>query len=206
MKYIIFDFNGTIVNDVILGLECTNKCIDDYLNRKHLSLEEYLDNFSFPVKSYYEKVGFDFNILSWHEVGKRWMDYYQTGFDKCKLYEGIEELLYKNHLKGNKNIVLSASKIELLNKQLQKLNIFDYFDDILGIDNIYATSKIPLGLKFIKDKNPSDCLLIGDTLHDRDVALAMGIECFLIAKGHQSKKVLATSDLKIYDDIRELKI
>ena len=54
MKYLIFDFNGTILNDTGLGLECINRCIDDFLDRDHLSLEEYRNIFTFPVKHYYE--------------------------------------------------------------------------------------------------------------------------------------------------------
>ena len=134
------------------------------------------------------------------------MDYYETGFDKCQLYDGIKEILIKNHLLGNKNIVLSASKLDMLKGQLDKLDILDMFDEVLGIDNIYATSKLPIGLEFIKDKNPKDCLMIGDTLHDGEVARAMGVECVLVANGHQSKDVLCQSGLRVYDDIREVKL
>lgn len=204
MKYLIFDFNGTILNDTGLGLECINRCIDDFLDRDHLSLEEYRNIFTFPVKHYYEVVGFDFDVLSWEKVGRKWMDYYEAGFDKCQLYDGIKEILIKNHLLGNKNIVLSASKLDMLKGQLDKLGIIDMFDEVLGIDNIYATSKLPIGLEFIKDKNPKDCLMIGDTLHDGEVARAMGVECVLVARGHQSKDVLCQSGLRVYDDIREV--
>lgn len=204
MKYTIFDFNGTILDDTALGLECINKCIDDYLDREHLSLEEYREIFTFPVKHYYEIVGFDFNVLNWEEVGQRWMDYYVAGFDKCTLFDGVKDLLERNISLGNKNIVLSASKIDMLKSQLKDLGIVEMFDEILGIDNIYATSKLPIGLNFIKDKDPNDCMMIGDTLHDAYVAEKMNIECVLVANGHQSKRVLKQSGLKIYDDIREV--
>ena len=92
----------------------------------------------------------------------------------------------------------------MLKGQLDKLDILDMFDEVLGIDNIYATSKLPIGLEFIKDKDPNECLMIGDTLHDGEVARAMGVECVLVANGHQSKDVLCQSGLMVYDDIREV--
>lgn len=46
--------------------------------------------------------------------------------------------------------------------------------------------------------------MIGDTLHDGEVARAMGVECVLVARGHQSKDVLCQSGLMVYDDIREV--
>lgn len=38
--------------------------------------------------------------------------------------------------------------------------------------------------------NSKSILLIGDTVHDYEVAKELGCECVLIASGHQSKKEL----------------
>jgi len=206
MKYIIFDFNGTVVDDIGISLNAINHTVKKYLNRKEVSLEEYRDVFTFPVKKYYERVGFDFNILSWEEVGQTWMDYYLKHQYDAPLHEGVKELLIKAKQKGYTNVVLSASKLDQLKKQLKDLGVYDYFDIVLGIDNIYATSKLPLALDFIKDKNPTDCLFIGDSGHDKEVADAMGVRCLLIAKGHESKERLLKLTDEVYDDIREVQI
>ena len=206
MQYVIFDFNGTILNDVDISVECLNKTIEKYLLREPISIEEYKDIFTFPVKKYYETVGFDFNQLDWYEVGEYWMNLYLDNCQKCKLNDGIVDLLKRNRESNIKNIVLSASRVDILKGQLSDLGIIDYFDEVLGIDNIYATSKLPIGLKFIEDKNKDECVMIGDTLHDLEVANSMGIKCLLVSVGHQSREVLLQESDNVYDDIRSIVI
>ena len=204
MKYVIYDFNGTVVDDVDISIECLNKCIEKYLDREPIEREEYLHIFTFPVKEYYEKAGFDFNILNWEEVGQYWMDYYVANRKRCNVHEGVVEFLKQNREAGNKNVLLSASKIDNLKEQIKELGVIEYFDEVLGIDNIYASSKIPIALEFIKDKNKEDCVMIGDSLHDLEVSRQMGIRGVLVAKGHQAKEKLLKECDEVYDDIREV--
>lgn len=206
MQYVIFDFNGTILNDVDVSLDCLNKTIQKYLLRDFITVEDYKRIFTFPVKKYYEAVGFDFDQLDWYEVGQYWMDLYLHNYFKCKLNDGVADLLADNKNKGIKNVVLSASRVDILKKQLTDLGIIDYFDEILGIDNIYATSKLPIGLNFIEDKNRSECVMIGDTLHDLEVAKSMGVRCMLVSCGHQDKEILLENHDEVYDDIRSIRI
>lgn len=207
MKYLIFDFNGTVLDDMDVCLEAENRTIEHYgLERKPLTREEYLDIFTFPVKDYYEAVGFDWNKFSYEEVGAYWFSWYRKLKDKYKVFDGVIELCEKNRQAGNRNILLSASsRIELL-KQLDELEIAQYFDEVLGIDNIYAGSKLDVALNWMKDKKAEECLMIGDTLHDLEVAKEMGIRCVLVAKGHQPKEKLMKYCDEVYDDIREVDI
>ncbi len=206
MQYVIFDFNGTILNDVEVSVACLNKTIEKYLLRDFISIDEYKRIFTFPVKKYYEAVGFDFEQLDWYEVGQYWMDLYLNNYYKCGLNDGVVDLLIANKEKGIKNVVLSASRVDILKRQLNELGILAYFDEVLGIDNIYATSKLPIGLNFIADKDRNECVMIGDTLHDLEVARSMGIRCLLVSCGHQDKDILLNEHDKVYDDIRSINI
>ena len=132
------------------------------------------------------------------------MDLYNSHKDEYHLMDGVKDILKSNIEKGYKNIILSASKLENLQKQCEELGIEEYFDEILGIDNIYATSKEYIALEWIKDKNPDECIFIGDTLHDMDVANVMGIKSYLVAKGHQSRKKLLDKCERVYDSIEEV--
>lgn len=204
MKYIIYDFNGTILDDLDVCLKCINQIAAKYLNRDIITKEEYLEIFDFPVKDYYERVGFDFKKDSFEKIGREWMDLYEASYNEYKLMDGIKDILISNINNGYKNVILSASKLDNLIKQCEQLGIKDYFDDILGIDDIYAGSKEFIAKKWIEDKNPDDCIFIGDTLHDLDVAKAMGVKCALVAKGHQSKRKLEAKCNNVYDDISEV--
>jgi len=207
MKYLILDFNGTVLDDVDVGIAAENATIKKFgLNRTPLTRDEYLHIFTFPVKDYYEKVGFDWNVYSYEEVGKYWFEQYCSRKNEYKIFDGVVDILKRNHELSNYNILLSASHLDALKIQLKELGIEEYFDEVLGIDNIYAGSKVDVALKWIADKNPQDCLMIGDSLHDLDVANAMGVKCYLVAKGHQAKDVIINHGAKVYDDIRDIKL
>ncbi len=96
--------------------------------------------------------------------------------------------------------------IDNLIEQIDELGISQYFDEVLGIDNIFADGKIPIAKKFLKDKNPDDCIIIGDTIHDYEVAKELNINYALVAKGHQAKDVLEKECDNVYDDISEVVI
>lgn len=206
MKYLIFDFNGTIVNDIALSLESFNYCLNKYLNKGPLTLEEYRNIFCFPVIDYYKKVGFDFNVQSWEEVAKCWMDHYQKHHHECEIFDGVTDLIIEAHKLGYRCVVLSASETSILNLQLKEFGIFDYFDDVIGIDDIYAVSKVEYAKKYFGGKDLSDSLLLGDTDHDKQVADELGCKCILIASGHQAyDKLIKCNDI-VYNSIKEVKL
>ena len=207
MKDLVYDFNGTILNDVDVCVKAENKTIEHFhLDRPPLSREEYLKLFTFPVKHYYELVGFDWNVNPYEEVGQYWFNWYRELRNEYRVFDGVEEILEENHRKGLMNILLSASSLVELKKQLDELGIAQYFDEVLGIDNIYAGSKVDIALNWIADKDPKECLMIGDTLHDLETARAMGIDCVLVANGHQDRETLEEHYDKVVDDIREVRI
>jgi phosphoglycolate phosphatase len=53
-------------------------------------------------------------------------------------------------------------------------------------------------------KPKEEILLIGDTLHDHEVAEATGINCILVAHGHQSAERLKYSGRDVVNNFDEL--
>ena len=49
--------------------------------------------------------------------------------------------------------------------------------------------------------DPKKVLFIGDTDHDYEVATSIGVDCLLIANGHQSKERLLKVTSNVVDDI-----
>lgn len=61
--------------------------------------------------------------------------------------------------------------------------------------------------QFMKEHKvlPEECMYIGDSLHDVETATAMGISTIhLVARGHQSKKVLSASFKEVHDALKEI--
>ena len=109
------------------------------------------------------------------------------------------------HNAGFRQVILSASKRDNLLGQAARFDILHCFDTVLGLDHIYATSKEGIGREWMKASGiiPGDCIMIGDTLHDADVAHAMGCHCILVCGGHQLPETLKTAGVPVANTIQD---
>ena len=75
---------------------------------------------------------------------------------------------------------------------LERFGIRDYFEGVCGSDNIYADGKIARGERMLDvyPIEPRETLMVGDTLHDAEVAEALGFNIRLYAGGHNSAERL----------------
>ncbi|MFA8433974.1 MAG: HAD family hydrolase [Marinifilaceae bacterium] len=187
VKAIIWDYNGTLLNDMEIGV----KSINAMLQKRNLPLltnETYQDVFTFPVKDYYEKVGFDFTREDWDATAKEFIEHYTALLPESSVFPEAIELLTSFNARGKKQFILSAMEHNMLLESTEEEEIQKFFTEISGIDNIYASSKIENGKKLINKHNlqANEVCLLGDTAHDYEVARELGCQCILIASGHQS--------------------
>ena len=206
-KHIIWDWNGTLLNDVGLCVDIINGVLSKR-NLDSLTINYYKDIFTFPVKNYYKKAGFDFNQYPFEEVGQEWMDEYERRRNECELHEGAMEILTLLKKKEIEQSILSAYHHKTLVEIISRFKLDEFFKYIIGLDNIYATSKVELGKELMKNISNGDgkVLLIGDTKHDYEVAKEIGVDCVLIADGHQSKEKLIACNVPVFDSLSELRL
>ncbi len=204
MKYthVLWDWNGTLIDDLAGCLEC----IDSMLGRRNIaqlgSVEAYHRVFCFPIRDYYRKAGFDFGQESFEDLAVEFTDlYFNMPFG---LQDGAEAVLQAVRDLGVKQVILSATKLELLKEQVASYGILPYFDELIGISDIYGAGKIDVAKQFIARCKPPCAVLIGDTVHDFEVAAALGIDCVLVARGHHSRATLECCGVPVLDDLRDV--
>ncbi|MEE9430892.1 MAG: HAD family hydrolase [Melioribacteraceae bacterium] len=198
-KHIIWDWNGTILNDLELCVDVGNNLFRKK-NIPTISVEKYKDIFTIPVLKYYEAVGFDFSKESFEVLGKEWMQEYEERKYECSLHIGVKKVMQKILDLGIEQSILSAYKQSNLIETVDRFGLTKYQTNIVGLDNIYAASKVELGLNLIKKigLDGSKVLMIGDTVHDYEVAIAMGVDCVLVSCGHQSKEKLLSCGVPVF--------
>lgn len=204
-SHVIWDWNGTLFNDVAWGIQTVNQLLYDRRLNTLNSLAEYHNVFGFPIVEYYKKVGFDLEAESFADIAEEYIRlYHSQNSGNCILFENAEKVLNEIQSHKIKQIILSASEINNLLSQLNEFDINSYFDEILGISDIYAKSKVEIGLDYIARKDVEKCIVIGDTQHDYEVSKALGADCLLICRGHQSKETLAKCGVPVLHDITEV--
>jgi phosphoglycolate phosphatase len=104
--------------------------------------------------------------------------------------------------------VLSAMKHEMFLGNLNHYELLSYFTDVQGIGDVLASGKLQQGRKLIADSgmDAGRFCLIGDTLHDYEVAMDLGCQCILLAQGHQSEERLHTSGQKVFRNLNALRL
>ncbi|MDP6570673.1 MAG: HAD family hydrolase [Candidatus Marinimicrobia bacterium] len=204
-KHIIWDWNGTLLNDGWLFVDVMNDILDKR-NMPLLTLDRYREIFGFPVKDYYIKLGFDLEAEPFEESGMEFIHAYDKRRYEASLYPEVLPLLKQLLDGGIKHSILSAQHQHFLDDLVEYYEITSYFTSVIGLDNHYATSKIENGKDYVKKLNldPQNIVMIGDTDHDFEVAKAMGVDCILISHGHHHKYRLEATNAMVVDDFTSL--
>lgn len=203
--HIVWDFNGTILDDVQICIDSVNVL----LKRRDLPLienvEQYHGVFGFPVVDYYVRLGFDLDRESFDKVAVEWINEYNSRRTTAPIQRGALKLLGKFKDIGVKQLIISATEQSMLREQINnELCIGCYFDELIGLDNIKATSKEHLAVKWREKNKNAAVLFIGDTDHDMTVAESMGADCVLVSQGHQSSEQLLLLGVNVCRDMDEL--
>jgi phosphoglycolate phosphatase len=191
LEALIWDFNGTLLDDTAVCINCMNIMLEQR-SLPALTIERYREIFTFPVKDYYQALGFDFETEPFEIPAHQFIHLYRNGLKFAPLHEGVTETLRLARDKRIRQVVLSAMEQDFLVWTLESKAILSYFDKVAGIDNHLGNGKSELaaallaGLGIPKDR----VCLVGDTVHDYEVAVDTGIPCILIANGHQSYRRL----------------
>ena len=205
MQSIIWDWNGTLLNDIDLCISTINTLLQKR-NLDLINTKIYKEVFAFPVKDYYAAIGFDFRKEDFAVPAREYIDFYDSQVHTCTLHNMAIEMLEHLRSEGKRQFVLSAMKQDMLEKTLKEQGIFHFFEGVTGLDDHYAVSKIERGEEMISRFNiqKEKTIIIGDTIHDFEVAKELGIYCVLIANGHQSEERLKTTGAPVVPNLEGL--
>ena len=204
-KHIIWDWNGTLLDDAWLCVEIINSLLAKRQLPK-ISRDDYQQIFTFPVIEYYQKLGFDFSNEPFESISTEFIEEYKVRCNQCELRQGALRILNRIFQSRVTQSVLSASKQSDLSQTLTEFGLYQFFTAINGLDNHHASSKLEAGKAYIAKQNfhSTDVLMIGDTIHDVEVAEEIGVDCYLIPSGHQSHERLSTCGVQMINNLSEL--
>lgn len=207
MRYdhIIWDWNGTLFDD-------TDLCVGvmrTMLKKRDLGpfdVDRYHDLFGFPVSDYYQRLGFDFDAEPFEDLAIEFIDGYQAGWRDHSLRTDALPVSDQLHNRGVTQSILSAAEQGLLDETATHFGLTDRMTALVGIDDHHADSKLGHGLAFLDQLHvPVDrVLFIGDTVHDHEVATAMGVDSALVEGGHAPRAKLEATGAPVYPSLTSL--
>ncbi len=199
--YVIWDWNGTLLDDTSAALNALNVILTRR-NLRPLSLAEYRETFAFPTVKFYESLGIELN----DDISREFHEAYYSFPAKLN----AEACAAVNYLaeKGIGQSILSALRQDHLEKDVRRYfgdrpqnGDCPHFDHIVGSDNLDGGTKFERGEYLLKlltkgqtpkgGLSPEDIVMIGDAIHDKEVADALGVKCLLVSVGGHSHHRLA---------------
>lgn len=201
-EYIIWDWNGTIIDDVGIALDAVNDMLR-IQDRPEITLEEYRDAMDTPILRFYEHF-FDMNETEFDWIAEHFQTYYNEHKEQLKLHEGVKELLETCRKQGCHQIILSSSHTEIIRFYAELFGVSGYFDAVLGADDLLAAGKIERAAAYFEqNKIPkAETVMIGDSVHDFEVSQTLGIDCILMSGGHQDLQSLQACGCPVITSFR----
>ena len=179
--HVIWDWNGTLLDDTAACVETLNLMLAKR-GLKTVTLEFFREHFAFPARQFYNLVGMSVPDSEWDALAKEYHAIYASR-SSLRLNRETRVALEAVKRRGWRQSLLSALKQELLAADLERYALTDYFTHIVGSDNYDGAGKLERARRFADELQGEELLVIGDSLHDAEVAAAIGAKCHLVATG-----------------------
>lgn len=190
-KYILWDWNGTLLDDTSAALATLNTMLRRR-GVKEIGLEFYRDNFAFPVRPFYESIGMVLDNEDWDELAREYHDLYAQ--QPKRLNPDAVAALKTVAAAGVKQSIISALRQDLLDEAVLSYGVREYFEYVCGVDNLDGESKLSRAEELVRMLGARNFVVIGDALHDKEVADRLGCGCVLCSQGsHSHSRLSATA-------------
>jgi len=192
-KYIFFDFDGTLV-DTIKGTGESALYALKHFNIQVENEDEIGRIFCGPpLKQTFKKYGLNDDEIKKAIELFRYFQYNNT-IESYETYDGIIEVL--QYLKNkNKTLIIVTGKLEeVAIKILKNLNIYDYFDIVVGAkaDNSRVTKNeiMDFAITQIENVDFNKSIIIGDSASDIKAGIANNMDSIGVLYGANKREVL----------------
>lgn len=202
--HIIWDWNGTLLDDVGAALNSVNAMLERR-DKPLINMEQYYEYIDIPIKKFYEHI-FDLENEVYSELLKEYNDGYENQMYEIGLSNGAREVLNTIRTSGLHQSVISSCEQNQLNFYIKHFDLEHYFDAVLGSEDFFAGSKVERAKQYmaLNAINPAAVLVIGDLVHDYEMAQNIGADCVLVSIGHQSERILLETGAEVVASISQI--
>ncbi|MGN0846951.1 MAG: HAD family hydrolase [Kiritimatiellia bacterium] len=196
-RHIIWDWNGTLIDDVDAGVSALNKMLATR-GLATITRDFYRANFGFPVRPFYAQLGMNPDA-EWERICVEFHDFFHA--EPQHIRPDTRAALDYVRARGVHQSILSALRQDLLLRDTADAGLQEFFDEIYGVDNLDGATKLARGEALMARLRPqapdAEFYFIGDTLHDAEVGTALGATPILVAGGHQTTARLEASGCRV---------
>jgi phosphoglycolate phosphatase len=198
MKLILWDWNGTLLNDAPVTVDIFNM-VRVECGYEPVSLEQYRELYRHPIRTMYEEAGMDLSKHTFESLADRWNEIYSTYHAPPSLHDDAVSVLQAFQEKGHRQSILSALPHNILERSVRTLDVERFFETIHGALDTLGHGKVDMGKEVAQNLGVTgrEIVIIGDSSHDAEVAQELGSHCFLVARGAESEARLTQTGFPV---------
>lgn len=205
MKHIIWDFNGTLLDDTQLSVDVDNY-VFERLGLPRITADDYRRNMTMPVRDFYTALGVDLAVYPYETISRIWLDAFNAKAVDAGLIDGCEQMLEQMKRAGYTQSVLSASYQVSLDEQCEQLGLTRHMLAVDGLQDESAAKKTQIGRRQMEKLGicGGETVFVGDMVTDAQLAQELGAACVLVAWGHNDEERLLATGCPVARSTQEL--
>ena len=185
---LIFDWSGTLCDDLALTLEATNYVLAQY-DRPALTREQFRDEFQLPYPDYYARKTPEAKLV---DLEKHYRHAFDHAVTQVTIIPHAREFMEFCRRRGIRCFILTSMDPRAFDEQARHLGLKDYFEHIhSGVRN---KEEYIYNLLRQHSLNPADTAFIGDMQHDINAAHCAGITGIGVLTGYNNAAQLAVAE------------
>jgi phosphoglycolate phosphatase len=190
IKNLIFDWSGTLADDLPCVLRTTNAMLAHF-GQEVMSEAQFRETFRLPFTEFYDEV---LPGVALEELQRLYRHHFPED-GVVPMLEHAREMLEYGAATGRRLVLLSSAPLEHFEKQAGVLGVRDFFERVsCGVVDKRAEL---VRLLAELDMRPEETAFIGDMRHDIDAAHAAGVISVAVATGYESVPQLMTAQPEV---------
>jgi phosphoglycolate phosphatase-like HAD superfamily hydrolase len=199
--HLVWDWNGTLLDDLELVVSATNACLAS-VDCRPVTADEHRRDFRRPISTYYASVlGRPVDEEEFARLDKVFHDAYRAGLMECGL---TADALAAVKAWQETQSLLSMWFHDELVPLVISYGLMDYLARVDGLrSTVGGGRKAEHLLAHLEAQGVAgrDAVLIGDSLDDADAAATVGARCVLYAGGFTDLDRLRATGLPVADTL-----
>jgi len=196
IKCVVFDWNGVLIADTQATVDIDNRILES-TGRKPMSVRQYREVFTMPVKDYFIALGFSEKEMA--REARNVQTFFHASYEKrvakVRTRTGARQLLEFLAKRNIEAIILSNHTKEGIQRQLERLDIKQYFSRVITNDmhtTMLRKNKAEKLVELVKASpyKKNEMIIIGDSPEETEAGKLAGITSVAITGGYYSERRL----------------
>ncbi|MGI9609349.1 MAG: HAD family hydrolase [Acidimicrobiia bacterium] len=208
MRHVIWDWNGTLFDDLHIVVESVNASLSE-LGAPPIDADGYRDHYTRPVHLFYDRLlGREVTLQEWKQIDTTFHDAYRRALPRADLALDALDALETVSVLGWTQSILSMWWHEELVPCVEERGVDRFMQRVDGNHHDAGETKQihlerHLDALGISEVGAATFLVVGDALDDAQAAIAAGVPCVLYDSGSHHRAELEAAGVPVVESLRE---